>query len=300
LNLIMAADQLLLKPLSAGWFAAHEGEALAAARPFVPGWLFERVAVLSPADAASAQVGYYRAVQTLARLSYQAIIAGMFVVFPLISRSTFQEDREATVRYIKNTMRYSLIFAMAIAVVLAANPAAILDIPYQADYAYFGAPALVALALGNVAFSLFAIAGTILNGAGLTRHAIGVAFLTLVTAAAANAIVIPMFTPGRALLTACAAATSGAMALGAAAAGIVLRRKLGAFMPLGSMVRVMIAAAAAAAVGRVIPFATPLGTLIEAVAVGVAFLVALVVLRELGKADLAAVTRVLGRKAGGT
>ncbi|HYU15298.1 MAG TPA: oligosaccharide flippase family protein, partial [Candidatus Acidoferrum sp.] len=153
LNLIMVADQLLLKPLSAGWFAAHEGEVLAAARPLVPDWLLGRVARLSPADAASAQVGYYRAVQTLARLSYQAIIAGMFVVFPLISRSTFEEDREATVRYIRNTMRYSLVFASAIAVVLAANPAAILDLPFQADYAYFGAPALVALALGNVAFS---------------------------------------------------------------------------------------------------------------------------------------------------
>ena len=39
----------------------------------------------------------------------------------------------------------------------------LLDIPYAIDYAKIGGPALIALALGNVAFSLFAICGTILK-----------------------------------------------------------------------------------------------------------------------------------------
>ena len=39
-----------------------------------------------PAQLADVQVAYYTAVQTLARLSYQAIIAATFVVFPLVSR----------------------------------------------------------------------------------------------------------------------------------------------------------------------------------------------------------------------
>jgi hypothetical protein len=61
-------------------------------------------------------------------------------------------------------------------------------------------------------------------------------------------------------------------------------------------VRVAIAAAAAMAVGRFLPMKTPLGTLLEAAAVGVAFLVVLIILRELGRDDLAAVSRVLKRK----
>ena len=46
-------------------------------------------------------------------------IAVTFVVFPLVSRSTFTDDRETTKRYIQVTLRYSLIFATAIGVVMA-------------------------------------------------------------------------------------------------------------------------------------------------------------------------------------
>ena len=104
-----------------------------------------------------------------ARSSYQAIIAATFVVFPLVSRSTFTDDKETTRRYVEVTARYSLMFAMAIAVVMAANPADVLGLVYAPDYAERGGPALALLALGNVAFSVFAIAGTILNGAGQSR-----------------------------------------------------------------------------------------------------------------------------------
>ena len=187
---------------------------------------------------------------------------------------------------------------IAIGVVLAANPAPMLDLPFQTDYADAGWPALMALSLGNVAFSLFAIVGTILNGAGMTREAILIALVTLVVATIAYLIAIPMFVPGRALLTACAGATAGAMLLGAVVGGLVLKRKLGAFLPLASAVRVVVAAAAAMAVGRFLPMKTPLGTLIEAAAVGVTFLAVLVLLREFGREDLAALSRVVKRKKG--
>ncbi len=71
LNLIMSADQLLLKRFTAEWFAANP-DALAT----------HAMQALTPASAADGQVGYYRAVQNLARLSYQVIIAAMFVIFP--------------------------------------------------------------------------------------------------------------------------------------------------------------------------------------------------------------------------
>jgi len=299
LNFIMVADQLLLARLSAGWFAEHGQEALDALRASLPVGALDGFTV-DPGAAADGQVGYYRAVQTLARLSYQAIIAATFVVFPLVSRSTFENDRAATARYIHTTTRYSLIFASAIAVVLAGNPQAVLDLPYPSDFAEVGWPALIALSLGNVAFSVFAITGTILNGAGLTREAIAVAAATLLAAVVGNALVIPRFEPGRQLLAACGLTTAAAMLLGALAGGLVLRRRLGAFLPLMSAVRVAIAAAAAIALGRVIPLAGALGTLAEAAAIGLSFLAALVVTGELGRADLAALARVVRRKKGGS
>jgi len=253
------------------------------------------VGALNPSDAADAQVGYYRAVQNLARLSYQAIIAATFVIFPLVSRSTFVSDKEATRRYVRTTMRYSVIFAAAIGVVFAANPQELLDIPYAADYAYAGAPALAFLALGNVAFAVFVIAGTILNGSGDTRRALLSVGLTLVVAAVANAFVIPRFEPGRELLTACAAATSISMFFGAIVSSLLLRRSTGASVPILTVLRVALAGAGAIAMGRFWPTAGALGTMLESCVIGLVFLILLVVTREFKSADLKSVLAVAKR-----
>lgn len=296
LNLIMVADVHLLKRFSTEWFAAHADAVTAAVHAYVPGVAGGAIDFApDPAKAADGQVGYYRAVQNLARLSYQVIIAGMFVIFPLVSRSTFENDRATTRRYVHTTMRYSLIFATAVGVVMAANPEPVLDVVYPAAYAYFGAPALIALALGNVAFCLFAIAGTILNGAGHTRAAIVTAAVTLVAAVLANVLVIPRFPPGRDILLAAASATAGAMLVGAALGGFYLHRTLGAFLPWATLARVLVAVAAGLAVGRLVPFTSPLLTLVEAALVATSYLAALVLTRELTGRDLSALLS-LGRR----
>ena len=87
----------------------------------------------------------------------------------------------------------------------------VLGLVYAPDYAQLGGPALAALALGNVAFSVFAIAGTILNGAAYTRSAIISAGITLVVAVIADYIAISMTAGTEYVLAAAAAATGGAM-----------------------------------------------------------------------------------------
>lgn len=299
LNLIMFVDQILLKVLTANWYREHAETLRASVDAALPD--ARRIAgfAIDPNALSDVQVAYYRAVQNLARLSYQAILAATFVIFPLVSKSTFDDDRDTTRRYIHVTMRYSLIFATAIAVVMAANPQPLLDVPYPDDYARLGAPALAALALGNVAFSLFAIAGTILNGAGFTRDAIIAAGVTLIVAVIGNLIAIPMCEPGANLLLVAASVTGVAMIIGAAVAGAFLHKRLGAFLPIATLGRVGVAVAAAIGVGRVIPFTSPLMTLVEAAVVGVTFLAVLVATRELGKADLRSIAQVRSKRGQG-
>jgi O-antigen/teichoic acid export membrane protein len=300
-NALMFVDTWLIKRLTTEYFTSHRVQLAGAVDSVIP-WA-PKVAGYhaTPSMLADVEVGYYAVVQNLARLSYQAIIAATFVVFPLVSRSTFTEDKETTQRYIAVTLRYSLMFAMAIAVAMAANPSDVLHTlySYAPDYAERGAPALALLALGNVAFSVFAIAGTILNGAGMSRDAIIAAAITLVLAAAGNFIAIPLVVDEGRVLETAAAVTGSAMLIGALASGFMLRKRLGAFFPLISAVRIAIATGAALAVGRFLPLHGKLMTLVEAAIVGGTFLVVLVATRELGKRDLDAIKAVRKKRAPG-
>jgi stage V sporulation protein B len=289
MNLIMSADQLLLKRLSAEWFAAH------------PEWMLAQGAspdalAAEAARQADGQFGYYRAVQTLARLPYQLMIAVTFVIFPLVSRSTFENDAAKTRVYIRTTLRYSLVFAGLMGAVLASNPRGLLDIPFPVEYALTGDTALSILALGNVAFAVFTLGGTILNGAGRTRQAVVVALTTLALLVGGLWIGIPRAEPGRELLIVCAATTSGAMLLGALLSGAVLVHQFGAFVPLATFLRVALATGAAMAVGRLIGDRGALLTLVAAGLAAAVFVGVLIATRELVAADLRVVARVLGRK----
>ncbi|MDB4956181.1 MAG: virulence factor family protein [Myxococcales bacterium] len=299
-NALMFVDSILIKRLTTEHFAAHAGDMTAALDKLLP-WSNSATGYhADPSVLADVQNAYYAAVQNLARLSYQAIIAVTFVVFPLISRSTFTEDRETTRRYIQVTTRYTLMFAMMIAVVMAANPVRVLGLVYAPDYAELGGPALALLAIGNVAFSIFALNGTILNSAGLTRPAILTAAGALVLAIVGNYIVIPLAVDSGRVLEAAAAVTGGAMLVAAIASGIVLRRKLGGFIPITSLVRILIATAVAIALGRIVVLPEgKLMTLVLAVLVGATFLIVLVATRELGQRDLEAIKAVRKKRAAG-
>lgn len=298
-NALMFIDSILIKRLTTEYFAAHQGALTSALDSTVP-WATKIAGYhFDPSDLADVQNGYYAAVQNLGRLSYQAIIAATFVVFPLVSRSTFTDDKDTTRRYVQVTSRYSLIFAMAIAVVLAANPEQMLGLIYPADIAHLGGPALLFLAFGNVAFSVFAIAGTILNGSGHTRDAIIAAAVTLGIATLGNYIAIPLGAEAGRTLEVAAMVTSGAMIIGALITGVLLWKRLGAFIPLVSFVRIGVATGVAFAAGRVLSLHGKLMTLVEAGVVGVVFLVVLVASRELGKRDLDAIKAVRKKRGAG-
>jgi stage V sporulation protein B len=296
-NALMFVDGILIKRFTTVYFAERASELASAVTSTVPwapaatGYRFD------PSVLADVQNAYYAAVQNFGRLSYQAIIAVTFVVFPLVSRSTFTDDTETTRRYIAVTSRYSLIFAMMIAVVMAANPADTLGLVYAPDYVERGATALIPLAFGNVAFSVFAINGTILNSAGLTRPTITIAAITVGLAFAGNWIAIPLAADAGVVLQVAACVTGGAMLFGALASGWMLRRRLGQFLPVASIVRIATATAAAMLAGRVLPLHGKLMTLVEAAAVAVVFLGVLVVTRELGARDLQAIKAVRQKRA---
>jgi stage V sporulation protein B len=258
--------------------------------------LLRRFTALGAAAAHASELsGQYQGVRTFALLPYQLCLAITFVIFPMVSRSTFEQNREATRVYVNQTLRYAIILSGALSAVLVARPAGLLTLVYPAAFRD-GAPALPVLVAGIVCLSLMGVAGSIINASGRLRASILLTALTVVSGSAAAFVVVPGQPPGPAMLIAAAAATSSGMALGMVAALIYLKRQFGGVAPLATVVRVAVSVAIAVAVARMVPGEGKLLTVVTLPLAGVIFLAALILLREFGPEDRAKFARILGKK----
>ncbi len=239
--------------------------------------------------------GNYEALRNVALLPYQALLVITFVIFPLVSRSTFAEDQEATRAYIRQTLRYALIIGTAMAVVLAARPAALLAILYPKSYGQ-GAAALPVLAGAIVGLALLSVAGSIINASGRPRVAVGLVATTVLAGSIAAVVLIPSSEPGAPMLLRTATATACGIAVGLTLAMVYLHRKFGAGPPLPTVARVAVATALAVGVGRLLPSGGKLLGLVALAVVGLVFAASLALLREFGATDLAKLKKIVRRR----
>jgi O-antigen/teichoic acid export membrane protein len=252
----------------------------------------------APGARADALAGAYEAVRNLALLPYQALLVVTFVIFPLVSRATFAEDREATKAYVRQTLRYALILGAGLAVVLAARPGALLAILYPKAYGD-GAQALPILAGGIVALALLSIAGSIVTASGRPDIAIGLVSLTLAVGSAVAFAIVPSSIPGPSMLVATAAATALGMLAGLLAALAYLWRRFAVLPPLASVVRVGAAAAMAVTLARLLPGEGKVVGLAGCAVSALVFATGLLLLREFGATDrekLAKILKLKGRR----
>jgi O-antigen/teichoic acid export membrane protein len=248
---------------------------------------------VDPARAA-ALAGQYQALRTLALLPYQALLVVTFVIFPLVSRSTFAEDRSATRAYVTQTLRYALILATAMGLALGARPGALVGILYPAAYAE-GARALPILVVGECCLALLAVTCAILNAAGRAIAALSLMAGTVVTGVTAAFVLVPRAALGPEMLTAAAVAASLGMALGLLASIVYVRMRMGGSAPLATVGRVVISGAAAVLVGSVLPLGGKLTGLAIIGLVTAIYLGGLIGLGEFGPTDRAKFRKVLRR-----
>lgn len=246
------------------------------------------------AETASRYVGYYGAAQTFAFVPYQLILALTFVVFPMISRATTEGDVEAAKKTIRQAMRFALLVLASIAAPIAGAADGVLRIAYPEEY-LVGAPALAILVFGVVAFALFVICATALSSGGRPGLAALVAGVAVIAVVLSGRLWILASGGGVASLPATAAGTSLGMTVAfLLAAAVVYARFRALFAPL-TVLRALLAAAAAWSAARFIPHETRLMALAALAGGFTTFLLALLVLREVSRDDVGALRRVLGR-----
>jgi O-antigen/teichoic acid export membrane protein len=259
--------------------------------------LLRKFALSAPgvdATTAATVAGNYEALRTFAILPYQALLVVTFVIFPLVSRATFAADREATRAYVSQTMRYALILAGLLGIVLAARPSALFGTIYKPELRA-GAVALPILVTGQCCLALLSVACSILNAAGRTRTPLLLMTVTLAIGAAGIATFVPRSAPGTPMLITAATATAVATATGLVLALAVLRTRLGGMPPVTTLARVGLALAAAVGAARLVPGQGKLVGFAVMALVGIAYVAVLVVTREFGPEDRAKFARVFKR-----
>jgi O-antigen/teichoic acid export membrane protein len=272
-NLIFKLDVWQLKPAAAAVLAHGGGDV---------GTAIDRL------------VGQYGTAVNFARLPWQGTLAITFVLFPLMSEATFAQDKERTRLYVRQTLRYAMLLVGAGAVVLAAVPRAPVGLqPPELGPAVI---ALVWLAPAYFCFSLFNIVNTILTSAGRATAALVIGIITVGAAAALYQFVLPMAPDAEALLRWTGVTTLAAFVLGLALGLGVLWRLYGPPVPGATTLRVLGLGTALIVGGHYLPEMGKIGSLMEAAAVGVAFIVGLVATGEISAEDRARFQRVIRRK----
>jgi len=285
-NLMFKLDVLMLKPLAvemyqqAQWLAGDSA---------LFGWLHARAVEVS----ADGLLGTYGLALNISRVPWQATIAITFVVFPMVSEATFAADRERTRLYIRQTLRYSMILVGAAAVVLVAVPEAVFGL-LPAAFAD-GVVALAWLAPAYFCFSLFNVVNTLLMSSGRADQAMGVGLFTVALAAGLYTMILPDAVGLVDLLQRTGICTLAAFTTGLLIGLGLLWRSYGPPAPLATIIRVLLVGGALVVAGTQIPPMGKVASLAVAAAVGVAFLVGLVITREFGAEDKARLMRIVKR-----
>jgi stage V sporulation protein B len=252
--------------------------------------------IAQAAEQATTLVGLYKAGQNFAFVPYQIILAVTFIVFPLVSRATASGDLETARTHIDSALRFSAIALFGMAAPISGAAEGLMRMAYGTTF-LGGAETLRVLVFGEVGLALFVIIATILSGAGKPGWSAITGFIALLVVLFGNRLLVKAVGLGDGVLGVAAFATSLGPLSALILSSFALKAILGVLPPIASFVRCAIASVAGYCVARWIPQGTGLMAPVAMIAGGLAYLLALVLVRELGRADLTLFRGALRKRA---
>lgn len=247
------------------------------------------IKALSSPDAktASENAGYYSAAVDIANITYQIIVSVTFVIFPLVSQSTFENDRRRTQGYISNTLRYTLMVMALTATLFSSGASRVLRVIYRDTY-QAGSEALRIVAFGMLFFGLLYIVTTIISASGQPRISLLLGVITLITSTVLNATLIPSYG-----LVGGAMATTISMLMGTILGCCYLWSRFKTLMSIRSALRISACAGTVYGVSFLFSPASKLLIIAQLIGLSITYAIALVISGELGRSDLRLLTKVL-------
>jgi hypothetical protein len=139
---------------------------------------------------------------------------------------------------------------------------------------------------------------TVILASGRTAAAIGLMTAMLAAVFVGDLAGIMIGGAGPAVLTGLAGGTLFGCLVGLALVAAYVTRRWGGFLAPGTLLRAGLSAVVAGALAARVPVAGKVGTLVQSAAAGGLYVAALFATRELGRAEIDAVRRVIARRRG--
>lgn len=251
---------------------------------------------VDPVKSADGWVAVYRACQLFAFLPFQLTMSVAQILFPMVAKAHAEGDRERVGEITARGARIAALLCGLVVVVTAAIPQSMIAFAYGPEVGARGASTLRVLAIGQGAFTLFAIGTTVLASLGREKLAAALGAVATVFVAAACWMLARTAAFGEAQLEATALATTIALVLAFGVAAMAAKRHASRFLPPLSAIRIALVVGVIIWLGERIPATGRLLTPLVALAIGAVYLVALVVTGELKKADAEAIVAIARRR----
>lgn len=242
------------------------------------------------------QAGQYKAVQQLAFIPYQAVIAIAFVVFPLVSKVAKEAEIDVARRYISKALRFTLILIVGLASVFCGVADGAMDLVFPDGYE-MAAPALRILSVGIVAFGLLVISNTVLNAAGKKWYAITTVLVGLVCVLGLDTFFLSFaHAPDEQVLQLTATGTALGMFTSLAVSLFFVYRLFRASIPMYTLLRVVAASGTAIGIVQYVPGTGAVVTLARCIAVLIVYFGILAATREFTAEDMGQLKQIVKRR----
>lgn len=142
----------------------------------------------------STDVGYFAAVDPIARLPLMISISIATTLLPAASEAFATKSKEKLDLYVSQAYRYSLLFVIPMCIGIACFAVPVLRIFYFTNSAYTnGALALAILSIGMTFFSIFSISTSIVQGVGNPRIPMYILIFGVIITTPLNVYLVPIF-----------------------------------------------------------------------------------------------------------
>ncbi len=235
------------------------------------------------------QAGLYNAAITVGRIPYYLFYALTIIILPAISKTTAERNREETENIVNKSMRLLVLLLFPMVILLIAYAPQTIDFIYGAKYAAAAVPMRV-FSLGVGFLTVFYVLSFALNGAGLVKIPMKLAFYGLIGSVALNFLLIPRFG-----LVGAATATTIASFVLMALILIATKRHFKVSVSSRTVFRSLLASALVFLLTLVLPDRHLL-FILSGGALFLGYFAFLAVLGEITEHDVAPIRRFIGRK----